>query len=447
VPVTSLALVRLRLWFVSRPAAALSVALALSALPSDPVTGQTARFEITPASVLIDERFRVALEGLNPGQEVTIRMDGNDGVWHSTISVRSDDRGRVELADPMKLVWSATGDRPAAGVRQPTSPAWTFTAETGGRVIATQTILRRAVAENVRVVPLRERGLVGVMYYPPGAGPHPAMIVLPGSQGGLPGPGAHAGGLASHGYAVLALAYFNADGLPPLLQKIPLEYFATAVEWLKSQPSVDHARIGVLGTSRGGELALLLGATYPSSFRVVVANVPSSVVWPGLGDNSEAPAWTLNGKAVPSVPSRFTSADLALSGRDRFLRRLNDTAAVARAEIAVERIDAPLLLFSGKDDQLWPSDIFAERVVRRLEAHQFKHPVEHYSYEHAGHQMTRPFVPTSDVRTVRIHPISKRPNVMGGTPEGQARANEDSWEKLLIFLDKYLRRSSDTGRP
>jgi hypothetical protein len=27
----------------------------------------------------------------------------------------------------------------------------------------------------------------------------------------------------------------------------------------------------------------------------------------------------------------------------------------------------------------------------------------------------------------------------GGTPEGQARANEDSWAKLLAFLDKYLR--------
>ena len=56
--------------------------------------------------------------------------------------------------------------------------------------------------------------------------------------------------------------------------------------------------------------------------------------------------------------------------------------------------------------------------------------------------MTRPFVPTSDVRQVRIHPISKRPNMVGGTPEGQARANEDSWAKLLAFLDKYLRNRS-----
>jgi dienelactone hydrolase len=229
------------------------------------------------------------------------------------------------------------------------------------------------------------------------------------------------------------------QGLPPLLQNIPLEYFETAVDWLKSQPPVEPTRIGVLGTSRAGELALLLGATYPSLFRVVVANVPSNVVWPGLSDDSETPAWTLKGEPLPSVPSHFTSADRALSGRDGFLKRLQDAAAVARAEIQVERIGGPVLMFSGKDDQLWPSDVFAARIVERLKTHHFKHPVEHYAYEDAGHRMARPFVPTADVREVRIHPVSKRPNMSGGTPEGQARANEDSWQKLLDFLDRYLR--------
>jgi dienelactone hydrolase len=139
------------------------------------------------------------------------------------------------------------------------------------------------------------------------------------------------------------------------------------------------------------------------------------------------------------MQGRFSAADLALSGRERFLKRMRDADAVHRAEIPVERIGAPLLMFSGKDDQLWPSDLFAERVVERLKAHSFTHPVEHYSYEHAGHLITRPYVPTSDVRAVRLHPVSKRPNMAGGTPEGQARANEESWEKLLSFLDRYLR--------
>ena len=424
---------------LNRQRGRIGMALALSLLASPGLSQQTPRFETTPDAVLFDERFRIALNGLKPGEEVTIRADGNSGVWHSSGTFRSDDRGRVEVADPMQLVWSATTDRPLGNAPFAQPQPWTFTAEVGGRPVATRTIVRRPLAENVRAVPVRERGLVGTAYYPAGAGRHPAMIVLPGSGGGIPGPGTHVGGLASKGYVVLALAYFNAEGLPPLLQNIPLEYFATAVDWLKAQPSVDPTRIGVLGTSRGGELALLLGATYPSLFRVVVANVPSNVVWPGLSDDSETPAWTLKGAPLPGVPGHFTSADLALSGRDRFLKRLQDLTAVARAEIQVERIAGPVLLFSGKDDQLWPSDLFAARIVERLKSQHFEHAVEHYSYENAGHRMGRPFLPTADVRQVRIHQLSKRPNMSGGTPEGQARADEDSWQKLLDFLDKHLR--------
>ncbi|HEX6976423.1 MAG TPA: acyl-CoA thioester hydrolase/BAAT C-terminal domain-containing protein [Vicinamibacterales bacterium] len=397
---------------------------------------QGPRFELSPDTVLTDEPFRIALSGLEPGQQVTIRVDGNSGMWHASETFRSDARGRVEVPEPMTFVWSATGERAAGG---PAIQPWVFTAVVDGHDVATGTVRRRAVAAGVRVVPLRDRGLVGVAYHPEDGRPCPAVIVLPGSQGGIPGPASFVGGLASRGYAVLALAYFNAEGLPPLLQNIPLEYFATAVDWLKSQPFVDPQRIGVLGTSRGGELALLLGSTYPSAFRAVVANVPSSVVWPGISDDSDIPAWTLAGKAVPRMTGRFGPADRGLSGRERFLKRMRDPAAVERASIPVERIGAPLLMFSAKDDQIWPSDLFAARVVERLKAHGFAHPLEHYSYEQAGHMIARPYVPTSDVRQVRLHPISKRPNMPGGTSEGQALANEDAWRKLLTFLDKYLR--------
>ena len=401
---------------------------------------QTPQFHASRDTVLMDERFDISLEGLKPRQDVTIRVEGIGGVWQSSAKLTADDQGRVAIADPMKFIWSATGDRPTTPPVARDGQPWVFTAIVDGQAVASKTIVRRAFAANVRVVPVRERGLVGTLYAPAGAERLPAVIVLPGSQGGVPGPGSHAGGLASRGYVALALGYFNAEGLPPLLNNIPLEYFATAVDWLKSQPTVDPTRIAVAGTSRGGELALLLGSTYPSLFRVVVANVPSSVVWPGLSDDSEAPAWTLDGKPLASVPGRFSQQDLKLSGRERFLKRMKDPAALERAAIPVEHIGGPLLMFSGKDDQLWPSDVFAARVVERLKARGFKHPVEHYSYENAGHMIMRPYGPTSDVRQVRIHPLSKRPIMPGGTPEGQARANEDSWAKLLAFLDKYLRR-------
>lgn len=88
----------------------------------------------------------------------------------------------------MRLVWSATSDQPLGSAPFAQAQPWTFSAEIGGRVIATRTIVRYPVAERVRAVPLQERGLVGTAYFPADAGRHPAMIVLPGSGGGVPGP-------------------------------------------------------------------------------------------------------------------------------------------------------------------------------------------------------------------------------------------------------------------
>src|SRR5947199_123091 len=80
----------------------------------------------------------------------------------------------------------------------------------------------------------------------------------------------------------MALAYFNYEGLPQDLIEIPLEYFETAIGWLQRRPDLDGDRIAVSGTSRGGELVLLLGATFPA-VKAVIAYVPSGIVHGGIG--------------------------------------------------------------------------------------------------------------------------------------------------------------------
>lgn len=64
---------------------------------------------------------------------------------------------------------------------------------------------------------MKERGLIGRAYFPAGSERRPAVIVLGGSVGGIPAPGAYSSGLASHGYVVLGLAYFNEDSWRRLL--------------------------------------------------------------------------------------------------------------------------------------------------------------------------------------------------------------------------------------
>jgi dienelactone hydrolase len=118
--------------------------------------------------------------------------------------------------------------------------------------------------------------------------------------------------LADHGAAALALAYFKEPSLPKKLRNVPLEYFQKALKRLRSAPNVDPKRIFVMGGSRGGEAALLIGATYPRLVHGVIALVPSNVV--NSSPDGRSPAWTLHGEPVPFTPrtgTRRRSTNLA----------------------------------------------------------------------------------------------------------------------------------------
>lgn len=121
--------------------------------------------------------------------------------------------------------------------------------------VASRTIFRLPKAPEIQRIPVRENGLMGVLFLPPSKSPLPVIITLNGSNGGLGENRAQL--LASYGFAVLALGFFGIDGLPALLENIPLEYFETAFTWLQKSPLVDDSKIGLYRISRGGELALI----------------------------------------------------------------------------------------------------------------------------------------------------------------------------------------------
>jgi dienelactone hydrolase len=293
-------------------------------------------------------------------------------------------------------------------------------------------------------------GLVGTLFCPYTSGPHPAVITLGGVGGGLREGGAEA--LASEGFAALALAYFGLEGLPRELVEIPLEYFERAIAWLKFQPEVDAKRIAVVGNSKGGELALLLGATYPEDVRVIVGYAPSGVVWQGVTFDREfyhrgpSSPWALRGEPVPfarfanPLPAEmvrmigFYFGRHPIVGRVFYERALENEAAIAAAEIAVEKIHGPLLLISGTDDQMWPSTPLSDMAIERLMAHDHPFPYEHMRYEGAGHTITLPNSEPPPSWASRYE--------VGGTREANEFANADSWTKVLGFLEKYLRRRS-----
>ena len=295
--------------------------------------------------------------------------------------------------------------------------------------------------------PVDREGLVGELLLPgtQPRGPLPAVLVLHGSEGGLHKQYAQA--LAWEGYVKLALAYFGAEGLPQGLEEIPLEYFGEGLRWLQAQPEVDAERIGVVGRSKGGELALLLGATYPEKIKAVVGYVPSGVAWQsipsGPASMREGPksSWTFGAEPVPFVPFKpsppvMAAIEGSFSGRPTSLTILHESAledeAVERAEIALERINGPLLLISGTDDRLWPSTRLSEIAMERLRSHEHPFAYEHLRYEGAGHLIRAPS--TDETLFAR----ESGPFVLGGSTETNRAASADSWPRVLDMLSRGL---------
>lgn len=387
------------------------------------------KLRVTPNPVRDDEPFTIILNDLSPWQRVTLSarfLDGYEVEWTSTATFRADFLGTVNLseqaplggsyagADPMGLVWSADGMGTSYAISLRPRPLF-ITAETDGRKAGVR-VVRHLLTSEIESTDVRDRGLYGKFFRPATGEPAPGMLVLGGSDGGLASyVMREAALLAHHGFAALALAYFYFGPLPYRLARIPLEYFGKAIGWLRDHPAVRGDRLGVMGTSRGGELALLLGAHYPE-LGAVVSYSGSGLVFPS--PDSREPAWTFRGEPLPRIPNPF---DILQATPDQ----------LERAEIPVERTNGPVLLISGDADQVWPSTQLSQIAMDRLQRSERHYLDGFLHYPDAGHGIQPPYLPATPGTYYN-----------GGDPRGNAFANEDSWQRVLNMLDERLKRTT-----
>ena len=288
-----------------------------------------------------------------------------------------------------------------AGFTHPTRVFFAVSAE--HHTIARAMVRRYLLAAQVGHRLLRTRGLYGEYFRPSAESPRPAVLVLGGSEGGLnPLVIREAALLADHGYTALALAYFREPGLPATLSHIPLEYFTHALNWLQQQPGVDRRRLAVMGTSRGGELALLLAA-HDRRLHAVISYSGSGVVVSAPGTDGRVPAWTWRGKPVPWAPS------------ERDWRH---------GLIPVSQINGPMLLIAGTNDRLWPSPVLLRTALTDARLHHHPFPDRLLVYKGAGHLIQPPYTAVDATIGSRY----------GGNAADQERADEDSWRHVLRFL-------------
>lgn len=416
--------------------------------------------DISAETSLLDQKINIVIRKLSPKEIITIQastVDDNNVKWISSAFFEADDHGSVDLAmqspitgsyegiDPIGLLWSMQPEsgNPSSFKVKKESFSVTFRVFRDKQEIASKEIVRLRKSPEVKQIPVQENGLVGILFMPPSEKPLPVIVTLSGSNGGLGENRAQL--LASHGFAVLALGYFGVEGLPSNLQDIPLEYFESAFNWIKAQPNLDSSHVGIYGASRGGELALILGAWFPESVQSIVAAVPSSVIYGGL---SETPvhAWQYHRKPLapfaPVPPTDFNNGrgdDAAnpantLTG---FLEGMKNKKAFEDASIPVEKIRASLLIISGGDDQMWPSSVYASQIEERLQQRHSNIYREYLYYPKAGHGINIPNLPQPG--PVYYHPIGKKWFTMGGSIAEDQYASQDSWNKLIEFFDKTLK--------
>ena len=417
---------------------------------------------VTPADELIDVQRQIRVSGLPPGSLVTLdsRTRRAGGViWSSQATFFTAEDGTVDTGrdapvagdyaeiSSMGLVWAQYPEEPSQNfmledVLQPLVTE--IRALTPGGEIAEAELVQRFAAPGVGRREVREAGLTATLFTPATPGPHPLIIVLNGSTGGINE--ARCALYASHGYQALGLGYFKVPGRSPYITNTPLEYFETALDWSREHLEPSHGFIALSGQSRGGELSLLLASRHPEQIRAVIAYVPGAMVHgaQGAADPEQGgwcgPAWTEGGQPLPHLwqDNRavhwhpWDGAEPPHRHHSVFLTGLTDTETAARARIPVENIQAPVLLISGRDDRAWPSSLYSRMVVHTLRQTGHGHPVVHLDYDNAGHSINFPYLPTTQIE--RRHPVSGVPFSSGGTPGGNAHADAGSWHGVLDFL-------------
>jgi len=389
----------------------------------------------------LDAGARVRLETSAPGRfrswraRATFRADG-EGVVR--VSEQAPESGSYEGVNPAGLLWSMApeGDSP-----EPWPPG-RYTARLVVRrddvAVAETALVRRRVEPDVSTRWVTAEDVVGLFATRQTDEPRPGIMALHGSTGSPTI--AHAEMFASHGFPTLAVKYFGGGGaVPSHLEGVPLSYFDRAADWLRAQPTVRDGPLGVYGFSRGGEGALFVAA-YADWVGAVVADAPSGIAWQGLradGRTAQSGAWALDGEPHPYVSFESCSPGYTDSGlrRDAAFYECGleraDEPTIRAATFPLENVEGPILCVTGADDGVLPAARLTRIAGDRLRERGVADRFTHLEYPAAGHRIPIPHVPTYGLSTA-----GRR--LIGGTPEGIARAAADAWPRVLATFEQGL---------
>ncbi|XP_004399448.1 PREDICTED: acyl-coenzyme A thioesterase 4 [Odobenus rosmarus divergens] len=404
-----------------------------------------------------DEPVRIAVRGLAPRQPVTLRAslrDEKGALFRAHARYQADAGGLLDLARAPALGGSFTGLEPMGllWALEPDKPFWRFVKRDvqtpfavelevlDGHKPDARRVLGRAVHERdflrpgVRREPVRAGRVRATLFLPPGPGPFPGIIDIFGIGGGLME--YRASLLAGHGFATLALAYYNFEDLPKEIDSIHLDYFEEALCYMLQHSKVKGPGIGLLGISLGADICLSM-----ASF---LKNISATVSINGSGFSGNT-AIHYKQTCIPSLGYDFRRIKVAFSGLLDIVDIRNDIVGGHEnpSMIPIEKAQGPILFIVGQDDRNWRSELYAQIASERLQAHGKEKP-QIISYPGTGHYIEPPYFPLCPAS---VHKFLNKSVIWGGEPRAHSKAQEDAWKQILTFFCKHLGGTQNIASP
>ncbi len=234
---------------------------------------------------------------------------------------------------------------------------------------------------------------------------------------------------AYHGYEVYAMHFFGQLNQQIQPERIPLEFFAELYLYIQ-RTAQSRKPLTIQGTSLGAELGLLLASTFPEQVDHLILYTPSAYVF-NLPLGPQDSPFSFQGKELPYISIKASEelyTKFLIAFRDNtptgtvelYRYGIEHDNNKEKARINLAPVRAKMLLFAGELDEVWP----AADMAREIKAN-YDGECDLVIFEKAGHWFSKR----------NMDGMWK----MGGEPEANVRAYEESYKKKFEKLDEWTK--------